>query len=181
MADRCEVVAATPFFRVEKERRRLARAGREIDVYRICAPDWVNVVALTPALEVVLVRQPRFGTGESSLEIPGGVVDPGESPEAAAVRELEEETGYRGRPPVALGWVHPNPAILDNRMHAYLVADAALTGTFAPDEDEEIVVETRPLHDLRRLVREGAVTHALVVASLYLLDAHLARGGGAPG
>src|SRR5277367_1134034 len=73
----------------------------------LTAPDWVNVVALTDAGEAVLVRQFRFGVEANTLEIPGGMVEPGEEPSAAASRELQEETGFRAREVVPLGFVHP--------------------------------------------------------------------------
>ena len=60
------------------------------------APDWVNVVALASGDRLVLVRQFRFGSNELSLEIPGGVIEAGETPLAAGMRELSEETGYGG-------------------------------------------------------------------------------------
>lgn len=166
-----EAIFSTPVFRLERLRRRSGRSGREHDFFRVEAPDWVNVVAITRDRELLLVRQERHGALVTTLEIPGGVVDPGEDPASAALRELEEETGHRGRRAVPLGWVHPNPAILSNRCHTFLVTDAEPTGRLSPDEDEEIVVEKVPLADARRMVRDGGITHALVVAALYLLDA----------
>ncbi|MGH7956877.1 MAG: NUDIX hydrolase, partial [Opitutaceae bacterium] len=80
----------------------------------INAPDWVNVVALTPDRHLVLVRQFRYGIDEFSLEIPGGVIDAGEDPVVAGIRELREETGYSGAPAKLLGIVRPNPAMQSN-------------------------------------------------------------------
>jgi 8-oxo-dGTP pyrophosphatase MutT (NUDIX family) len=170
-----ETVASTAVFRLERLRRRSGRTGKAHDFFRIDAPDWVNVVATTRAGELLLVRQERHGSLTTTLEIPGGVVDPGEDPAAAALRELEEETGHRGRRAEPLGWVHPNPAILSNRCHVFLVRDAEPGPGRPCDEDEEIAVEKVPLAEARRLVREGVITHALVVAALYLLDASPAR------
>jgi ADP-ribose pyrophosphatase len=149
-----------------------ASSGREAprDYHVIDAPSWVNVVARTPAGDVVLVRQERHGIEGVTLEVPGGMVDPGEDPATAAVRELSEETGYAGRPPVELGWVHPNPAIQSNKTFTYLVEDAAPAGDPDPQDDEEFQVLAVPHAAVRDLVRRGEITHALSVVALYLLD-----------
>ncbi|HRC55524.1 MAG TPA: NUDIX hydrolase [Kofleriaceae bacterium] len=132
--------------------------------------DWVNVIALTAAQEVVLVRQFRAGTGQVCLEIPGGMVDAGEAPEVAAARELFEETGYRAPTWRQLGKVAPNPAIFGNRLHVFLAEGAVSAGAPEPEGSEVIDVELQPLSVTWRLIREGAIDHALVVAAF----AHLA-------
>src|SRR5438445_2333188 len=93
----------------------------ERDFYVVHSPDWVNVIALTPEHELVLVKQFRFGVDDFSLEIPGGVMDLGEDPVAAGLRELREETGYVGKNARAIGRVHSNPAILSNACHIVFV------------------------------------------------------------
>ena len=77
--------------------------GTEREFVVIRAPDWVNVVALTTEGEIVLVRQFRFGVDGFSLEIPGGVMEPGEDVVTAGLRELREETGYSGSRATLLG------------------------------------------------------------------------------
>ena len=81
-------------FRVVRNQARSPRSGRLHPFYCIEAAPWVNVVALTDADELVMVRQFRHGSRGVTLEIPGGLVDPGEAPAEAAVRELLEETGF---------------------------------------------------------------------------------------
>jgi 8-oxo-dGTP pyrophosphatase MutT (NUDIX family) len=136
----------------------------------IDAPDWCNVVALTPAGELVLVRQFRFGVGDFSWEIPGGMLDPGEDPVAAAVRELREETGFAGARARLLGTVHPNPAIQSNRCHLVLVEDAARATSQEWDADEEIEVSTAPVAEVLAWARSGRITHALVLNALFLFE-----------
>jgi 8-oxo-dGTP pyrophosphatase MutT (NUDIX family) len=145
------------------------RTGEAHDFYVLESGSWVNVIPITPAQEVVLIRQYRHGTREITLEIPGGIVEPGDSPQEAARRELREETGYEAEKMVELGFVHPNPAFLDNRCYTFLAPHARRTGPQTQDEKEDIRVLLEPLTEIPRLIREGAITHSLVVAAFYRL------------
>lgn len=135
---------------------------------------WINVVAVTPEREILLVRQYRHGIEEETLEIPGGLVDEADAdPAAAAARELLEETGYRGEAIHLLGAVSCNPAILTNRTYAYFVPDARRVAEPRPDEHEDLLVELRPVETVAELLRSGQIHHALSVSALalYLLQA----------
>lgn len=147
----------------------------ERDFVVIEAPDWVNVVALTPDHQLVLVNQFRYGSNEFSLEVPGGVVDPGEDPVIAGVRELAEETGYTGGAPIRLGAVRPNPAIQNNRCHLVLVPEARRTEGFAWDPDEEFEVVTVPVEEAYALAYRGEITHAMALDALLLFRPHWER------
>jgi 8-oxo-dGTP pyrophosphatase MutT (NUDIX family) len=140
--------------------------GVERDFVVLDAPDWCNVVALTPGGHLVLVRQFRYGTDAFSLEIPGGVIDRGEDPVAAAVRELREETGYVGTTARLLASVHPNPAIQNNRCHLVLVEQAEPRAPLDWDRDEEIEVSTAPVDDVLAWARDGRITHSLCICGL---------------
>jgi 8-oxo-dGTP pyrophosphatase MutT (NUDIX family) len=142
------------------------------DFFVINPPDWVNVVALTPDGHLVLVRQFRFGTNDFSLEIPGGVIDEGEDPLAAGVRELREESGYVGTAARLLGSVHPNPAIQSNRCHLMLVENARPAADLDWDPDEEFEIITKPVDEVYALAASGHITHALVLNALLLFAPH---------
>lgn len=169
---RREHVADCRVFKAVRVERRSGLSGRTHDFFLVDAADWVNVVPVTPDGELVLVKQQRHGVEAFTLELPGGIVDPGETPAEAALRELREETGHRGHTAIPLGFVHPNPAMQTNRCHSFLARDVVFEGAQQLDGREEIDVVTIPVARMRALVREGAVTHALVIAALYLWDLH---------
>ncbi|MEM9557369.1 MAG: NUDIX hydrolase [Acidobacteriota bacterium] len=161
-------------YALREVKRRSPRTGRASWYKVLEVPVWVNVVALTPEREVVLIEQYRHGIDELTLEIPGGMVDAGEDPAAAATRELREETGFTGAEPELLGSVHPNPAIQDNCCHTYLIRDARRTASMELDDGEHIRVVTHRLDDVPALIRDGVITHSLVVCGftwLWLRDA----------
>lgn len=162
-------------FDVVKARRRSPRTGIDIGFFLVRTPDWVNVVALTTDDELVLVRQYRHGTRELSLEIPGGLIDPHETDAAAAAaRELREESGFVADRLEPLGVMTPNPAIFSNRCHTYLATGCRRAGGLLQDPGEDIEVVLVPRADLDRLIVEGRVDHALVLAAFAMWRA---RGG----
>ena len=146
--------------------------GERHDFFVIEAPDWVNIVALTGEgdSEVVLIRQYRHGIRSETIEIPGGMIDPGETPLEAAKRELLEETGYVSDDWISLGAVVPNPAIQSNRCETFLARSAKKVKEPTFDTTEDIATYTAPLSDVPGLVRTGQITHSLVVSAFYRLS-----------
>lgn len=160
------VVQDCRIFRVERAMTRAPDGGGPHPFWRLVADDWVNVVPVTADDRIVMVRQWRHGAREVTLEIPGGIVDPGETPEAAAVRELREETGYGGGSLVEIGRTNPNPALFANTVHSFWARGVEPLGPIENPGHEETRVELVPLADLDRRLRAGDVRHALVVAAL---------------
>lgn len=136
------------------------------EVFTFRCPDWCNVIALTEDDELILVYQYRFGTEVIALEVPGGVLDPGEAPLEAARRELLEETGFAAGTIESLGSVHPNPALQGNACHTFVARGCRRVAELAPDPLEELEVVLVPAERIPDLIDEGHVTHALVITGL---------------
>ncbi len=153
-------------FRIRHDLYRFEPSGVEREFVVIESPDWVNVVPLTEDGQVVLIRQYRHGTGDVALEIPGGIIDPDESPQAAAVRELEEETGYVAERVRMLGRVRPNPAVQNNYQYMFLAEGCRRQSEPHLDPFERIEVAVRPADEIPQLVRREEICHALVINAL---------------
>ena len=144
------------------------RTGKEHNMVILDCPDWVNIVALTPDREVVMINQYRHGTETVELEIPGGMMDPGETdPVATALRELQEETGYTGENARIIGECFANPAIMNNRVHTILVENCRPTHEVQLDDGEDLATHLVPADDLPRLVKEQKIQHSTIVAALH--------------
>lgn len=143
--------------------------------FRLIAPEWINVMALTAQNEIVLVEQYRVGVEESTLEIPGGMVDENEEPLQAAQRELLEETGYQSEHWEKIGVTSANPAIQNNYTHLYLAKNCIKVQEPVNDGNEDTLAHTMPLNRFLRLVKDGTVHHAIVLAAVaqYLLSENL--------
>ena len=157
-------------FRARALRVRSPRDGSEHTFHVADAPDGVTVIALTDDEQLVMVRQWRHPLQRVTLETPSGIIDPGESPEAAAVRELREETGYAGGEPHVIGCVVLNPSWQTTRLYAVVVRGARRVGEKEPDAGEETRVRCVPVARIRQMVLDGAVDSATVVAALALWD-----------
>jgi ADP-ribose pyrophosphatase len=157
-------------FSLRRERSRFSRDNAEHEFHVLEAPDWVNIIPLTAAREVVMVRQFRHGVRDYTLEVPGGMVDPGDdSPLVAAHREMVEESGFDSARVVSIGVIHPNPAIQANRCHSFVAYDVERRHVPSFDSTEETEVVLVPLAAIPDLMRDGRITHALVVVAFHWL------------
>jgi ADP-ribose pyrophosphatase len=154
-------------FSVEESTAASPTDGATHTFYRILSSDWVQLIPLTRADEVVMVRQYRHGSRSCTLEIPGGLADPGEDPADAARRECLEETGYLAGTLRPLGVLNPNPALFHNRLHTFCAADVELVAPIQQAATERTEVVRVPLRDVPELLRNGTIDHALVAGVLW--------------
>lgn len=160
---------------VHHDRYRLQDNGRTNDFTVIRTSDWINVIPVTPDGRLVFIRQFRHGIREVTLEIPGGAVDRRDAdPRMAAERELREETGFAASTWEHLGYVTPNPALQANRCHTFLATGAYRAGDPCLDPYERIEVVSLTAAEAARALRDGTVTHGLVLAAfgLYFAAGH---------
>lgn len=172
---RSKELANYKFFRLRQDTNVHPRHGREYDFFIFEFPHWVNIIPLTPEREVVFVRQFRHGTREVTWEIPGGIVDPGESPKQAALREMLEETGYAAADATELGWVHPNPAIQENRCWTFLAEGVSFSGGQQTEGSEAIDTVRVPLAEVPAMFERSEIVHALVVTAFHFYRQHLGK------
>lgn len=160
-------------YKILRERWANDHQQSEADFYVMEVGDWAVSLALTERDTIVLVRQFRFGTEQFSWELPAGVVDPGEDPVEGGLRELYEESGYKGKHARLLGSVHPNPAIQRNACHFILVEGAQRVDDGDPGPHESFEVREVPLETLFDWARNGTITHSIVHAALFFLRDYL--------
>ena len=137
------------------------------DYYVLEYPDWANAVAITKDNKVVMVRQYRHGADIISLEIPGGVIDPGELPEEGIKRELREETGYTFETCELIATLYPNPATSTNKTFTYLLTGGVKTHEQHLDEHEILNVEEYTIEETKQLLAENKFDQALHTAALF--------------
>jgi 8-oxo-dGTP pyrophosphatase MutT (NUDIX family) len=152
-------------FRLRHDLYRFEPSGQERDFVVIDTASWVNVVAITTEGNVVLIRQFRHGIQDVTMEIPGGMMDEGEAPEAAAARELREETGYVAEKIHLLGRVLPNPAVQNNFLYLFAAEGCRKTGKTQLDAFECIDVLERPLDAIPEMIHNGEISHSMVITA----------------
>jgi 8-oxo-dGTP pyrophosphatase MutT (NUDIX family) len=172
-----ERLLENPYFSLRSDRLRLPDGGIKDPYYVLERPDAAIAFPLTVGGEVVLVRQYRPPLGMMELGLPAGLVEDGESPEAAARRELSEETGYSGGEWEPLGSLASSPSLKDNWAYLFLARGVEKTAAPDPDEHELVEVVRVPLKELPDLVHVGKIISSSGVAAVMLALERL-RGDG---
>lgn len=155
-------------FSLRKSTRINPRSNKAHTFLLMSGLDWVNLIALTPEKEVILVNQYRHGSESATLEFPGGCVEINEDPADSARRELEEETGYTVTKIEPLGSLHANPALQSIKVHSFIAYGAQPNGRLKLDQGEDIKTVKMPLTEFLLAVKNGQITHALIVAAVGL-------------
>ncbi|MDP4109606.1 MAG: NUDIX hydrolase [Bacillota bacterium] len=141
--------------------------GREA-TREVCEhPGGVAILPLNDKNEAVLVRQFRYAYLEELLEIPAGKMNfPGEGHLDCGLRELKEETGITPREMIFLGCIYPSPGFLDEIIYLYL-ARGLKEGEPSPDEDENLLTETVPFSELKRMIAKNEIRDAKTIAAVF--------------
>ena len=151
------------------------RNDYKLEVSVLEGPDAAQVVGVNAAAEMLFVQQYRFGIGQTTLELPGGLIDEGETPAAAARRELREETGYTAKHWQALGKIPSNPVFMENYVHHFYAAGIELTEKVAFDPGEDIQWRLLPVAQVKEKLLNGEFLHPHTVAALLAYFAHTSK------
>ena len=116
---------------------------------------------------VILVKQYRHPIGLDLLEAPAGIIEDGEEPDSAAMRELREETGYASRNLRLLGGFWSSPGFTDEYLYGYIAKDL-FANQLPMDEDEEITLVRIPMQKVKKLIRYGEIQDAKTITMLLL-------------
>ncbi len=165
----------TKFLRLRADRVELPTGVVVEDYFVRESRGFCVVLAMTPAGDVLLVRQYKHGAGEILTELPAGMIDADETPEACAVRELAEETGYAGAAPEHVRTFFADPTNATGRFHLFVVRDAVPTATTSFDVTEDIELCSAPLEEVHAMALDGRIAAGSQVAAVLVAVDYVRR------
>lgn len=161
------IVSRPPWLRVRHDEVELPDGRINPEFYVLEYPDWVNVIAITKDGKFVMERQYRYGLGCTCHEICAGVMEKGETPEEAARRELEEETGYVGGEWSLEMTISGNPSTTNNLTHCFLARGVRPSGKRHLDSTEDLDVVLMSEEEVYGLLLRDEVKQSLMAAPLW--------------
>lgn len=170
-----EIMGDYDVFKVRRSVMRSPRTGDEHAFHMLDVPTCVKVIPVTDDGSIVLVEQYRQAVRRASLEFPAGVMEDGEDPIAAAMRELEEETGYRAQQAAVVGEFDPDPAIQANAIKLVVASGCTANGRKHQDDGEDVQVRVVRPEEVRSLIRDGTIRHAAAISAWYLYESMKGR------
>ena len=162
-----EYIIKRPWLTARRDTVELPTGVVNDEYYVLEYPTWVNVIAVTNGGEYVFIRQYRHGLGETCMEIVAGVCEEGEQPEAAARRELMEETGYAGGTWRELMTVSANTSTMTNLTHCFLATGVERAGGQHLDRTEDIEVHLLTAEETFALLSGDKIRQSLMAAPLW--------------
>ena len=166
-----EFLVNAPWLKVAKKKCELPNGKVIDDFYTLWQPDWVMILARTQDGRWVMTKQYRHGTQEITLEFPAGIIDKGEAPKEAAIRELQEECGFcldeRGVPITYLGSFSVNPDRHRGRFHVVFIDGVKRLGNTHFDDTEDIETLTLTDEELQAKIADGTFNHPLQIAGYF--------------
>ncbi len=161
------IVSRPPWLRVRHDAVQLPDGRINPDFYVVEYPDWVNVIAITEDGRFVMEKQYRYGIDRTCYEIPAGTMEPGETPEEAARRELEEETGYTGGEWTAIMNASGNASTTNNMTHSFLALGVKHDGKCHLDSTEDLDVELLTRDQVHALLLNDEIKQSQMAAPLW--------------
>ena len=161
-----EYIIKRPWLTARRDKIELPDGRIIPEFYVLEYPEWVNVIAITTDGKFVMERQYRYAADSTNYEIPCGVMEQGETPLEAAMRELKEETGYGGGQWRELMCISANPTSMANMTHCFVATGVEKVSDQHLDATEELEVHLLSRDEVLTLLQNNEIIQSLMIAPL---------------